>query len=1039
MNIRRAGDIREYAITQPITTIGRSKDNNVVLDDDLVSRYHARLEISTDVMYITDLGSSNGTLVNNTEIEPRVPYLLNEDDSISIGSFTLTVHLSTSADKTPVSVAEAESSAVTDESLAFMFPTVPALIVTTSQGTKELPLTQETLTIGRESTNDIVIDDQAVSRNHARLQLSPDGYKITDLGSTNGLTFESTRISEKLLADGDVLWITDSISITYKVPAKVEVPEAEAPAVQEKLDVKGRATLMIGRSEDNDIVLSHPAVSRRHARIVRHDPDGVYIIEDLDSSNGTFINGELIVQPTQLKRGDIIRVGPIKLVYTPETLEKTDESRDLRIDVIHVNQFVGKNVNLLQDISLTVKPHEFVAIVGGSGAGKTTLLKAINAFIPASSGQVLINGDYLYRNRDAHRSQFGYVPQEDIIHKELTVYEALDYSAKLRLPADTMPDDRRRRIDEVLKTLDIAERKDLPIRKLSGGQLKRVSIGVELLTKPGLFCLDEATSGLDPGIESQMMRLLRKLSDQGHTVLIVTHATKNVMLCDQVIFLARGGYLAYYGPPDQALSYFGVDDFDAIYEKLERELTPKAWGEQYLQSAQYRQYVEARLPEEAIVPSEAPKKPPRPGPQSKHISALLQFVILSQRNLNILIRDRVSMILMLLLAPFFGTLFFVFWQPGIFESDGGDPSKGAINLFLLAMVACMMGALSAMREIVKEADIYRRERMVTLKIAPYVLSKLWVAILLAIYQAGVFLLFLKLAGDWPGTSQMVAVYITLMLVILASMLIGLLVSAISRNQNITPLLIVMILVPQMLFGGIIPLSGLGAAGKAISKAMITTWSFESLVTISGMGKDIADDPCWQMSQEKRDELTDADKDGQCNCMGVNVFTNCNFPGIRDYYDPAVDEPEPMKPIEPGEPPPKPGEPPPRPEKPKWSNDPEAAQLQMDNYEEEMDEYKKEVDAWKAKTDEYQEEVEAYQDKVDHYRTEMDKWQTEFIEWKESRARAVKKAEAVIERINDQFGHAFNVKLGSHWGWMAVIMAINIGLILIVMRWRDRVK
>jgi ABC-type multidrug transport system ATPase subunit len=189
------------------------------------------------------------------------------------------------------------------------------------------------------------------------------------------------------------------------------------------------------------------------------------------------------------------------------------------------------------------------------------------------------------------------VPQDDIIHKELTVSQALDYAARLRLPADTTPAERARRVIEVLETLNLTERKNVPIQKLSGGKRKRVSIGVELLTQPGLFFLDEATSGLDPGTESQLMRLLRQLADEGHTILLITHATKNVMLCDQVAFLAKGGHLAYYGPPEEALKYFGVQDFDAIYQKLEGEQTPHAWDEKYRQSPQFKEYVVERLQE----------------------------------------------------------------------------------------------------------------------------------------------------------------------------------------------------------------------------------------------------------------------------------------------------------------------------------------------------------------------------------------------------------------------------------------------------------
>lgn len=1072
LEIRHAAKVSEYPLTQPITTIGRSSDNQIVLNDDLVSRHHVKLEWVEGITYVTDLGSGNGTLVNGTETEPRVPLPLKEGAIISIGNFTLTLRLSPPSGKAPTPIAKDKTVIFTGETPAFMPNVAPNLIITTPQGEREFSLTQDTLTIGRDAANDITIDNQAVSRHHAKLQRTPQGYEITDLGSTNGLTFESTLTPRKLLANGDILWISESVSLSYKAPVEAQVTEPSA--APEKLDVKGRHTLTIGRSQDNDVALDHPAVSRRHAYIFRQDPAGTYMIKDLDSSNGTFVNNEHVVQPRQLTPGDIIRIGPIKLVYTPETLEKFDESSSLRIDALHLNQYVGGNVNLLQDISLTIKPHEFVAIVGGSGTGKSTLLKALNGFIPASNGSVLLNGDTLYDNFDAHRSQLGYVPQEDIIHRELTVYEALDYSAQLRLPADTPSSDRRQRVNEVLETIDLTQRKDLPISKLSGGQLKRVSIGVELLTKPGLFCLDEATSGLDPGIESQMMHLFRKLSDQGQTILLITHATKNVMLCDHVIFLARGGYLAYFGPPDEALTYFGVDDFDGIYSKLEADTTPEAWAQRYRQSAHYQKYIESRSPQKTITPSESPYKAALPGSQSKHISSMHQFYILSRRNLSILLRDRVSLILMVALAPILGALNFLFWKRNLFDPVDGDANVIIINFFMVLMFACMVGALSVMRWIVKEADIYNRERMVTLKIAPYVLSKLWMAIMLAAYQAVVFLLFLTLAAGWPEVAQMTPVFLTLMLTILASMLAGLFISAISPNPNVTPLLIILVIVPQLLFAGLLPMGGFGAGGKLIGQTMSNKWALESLITISGIGKSIVDDPCWQMPEEERDKLTEADKEELCTSMGVNIFSQCDLPGVRSSYNPSVDEPEPLEPAKPNDPPDEPEEPPSNPDNPPahpgapppkppgslllmnpiayWQQM-EAWNMGMAMWQQEMEQYEKDMKTWEATMTEYgdamkeweeemkifQEEMEAYEDAMSKYQDEMEVWQDEFQEWKGDRAKAIGGAEAKISRLYEEYGDMFNVNLASQWGWMMIIMALNTGLILGAMKWKDRKK
>lgn len=947
----------------------------------------------------------------------------------------MTLHLSVTKEDIQSTTTEATLTQQQAKSPLALAVKEPTLVLTTPAGSSKFDLSKDIITIGRDPVSDIAIDDQEVSRQHAKMERKQDGYEIKDLGSTNGLTFKQKRIDHKTLANGDVLWLTKSISITYLAP----VEEAAPAGVPEKLEVKGQKLLTIGRSPDNDIVLDHPVVSRKHARIVQREPGDIYVLEDLGSSNGTFVNGVMVVQPVTLKKGDIIRIGTVKLTYSPDVIQTIDESSNIRLDVFHLNQRVSKTINLLQDISLSILPNEFVAIVGGSGAGKSTLMKALNAFNPATDGTVMINGDDLYKNLEAHKSQFGYVPQEDIIHKELTVYEALDYSARLRLPADTTPQDRHKRVTEVLATLDLTERKDLPVRKLSGGQLKRVSIGVELLTKPGLFCLDEATSGLDPGIESQMMRLLRKLCDQGNTILLVTHATKNVMLCDQVIFMARGGYLAYYGPPDEALKHFGVDDFDGIYEKLETVSTPKEWAEKYRQSTQYKKYIQARLPEHAAITPDTPRQAIKPGHKSRHISSLMQFLILTRRTMNILIRDRISLILMLLLPPIISSVDFFLWEPQMFNSSGGAATKVFISLYMAAMIGFLVGALSVMREIVKESDIYRRERMVTLKIGPYVLSKILTAIIIALYQAGIFILFMKITGDWPALSQLLSVYVTMFLAIFAGMLMGLLVSALSPNQNITPLLITVVLVPQLIFGGVIPLNYFGSAGKAVGQAMTTKWAFQSLVTISETGKDVATDPCWLLPEEERNKLTDEEKLEECICMGANIFTKCNFPGIHDFYNESVDTAEPAQPVKPGDPPEEPGDPPPQPEKSKIHQDPEMAEKQYKEWEEEMDEYRRKLDAYTAKTDKYRENLEVYQDAVNNYQDEMDRWQGEYQQWKEDRAQAIDKAEAVIDKSRDDYGHTFNVNLTAAWGWILVIMAINFIAIIIAIKWKDKMR
>lgn len=856
VEIRRGDERRDFVLAAGDVAIGRAADNDIVLDDPLVSRHHARLAWDGDGLRVTDLGSSNGTRVNDREIDPKEPNALAAGDVVGVGAFTLAIALPPAEDVT-LRPASAETLLVERSTLVFAPPS-PRLVVTTPRGVSEHPLDRDVITLGREAGNDIVVDDPVVSRRHALLRRSGDGYEIEDLGSANGLTSAGRPVSRARLADGDVLGIAETVTLAY-VLAAPGLPEE--PTRVRTLSLSGRASLTIGRGPQNDIALAHPAISRLHARILARD--GELIVEDTASANGTFVNGERVepAEPRRIVPGDTVRVGPVKFVVAPDALEQVDESRDLRLDALHLNQPVSRGLNLLQDISLSIRPREFVALVGVSGAGKSTLLDALNGFRPARDGNVLVNGTDLYRNAEACRTSIGYVPQDDIIHRELTVRQALDYAARLRLPADTSPPERRRRVDEVLETLGLTERAGVPVHRLSGGQRKRVSIGAELLTEPGLFFLDEATSGLDPGTESQLMRLLRSLADRGHTVLLVTHATKNVMLCDQVAFLVKGGHLAYFGPPDQALGYFGVTDFDGIYEKVEHELSPAEWGERYRRSAQYREFVVARITERygELVQLPRPSSAPSALPAgTRRPARLRQFWILSARYLSIIRRDRVNLLLLFLIAPILGSIDLIAWPRDVLDRRDGDVMRAMSMLFLAAVIPFLVGALSSVREIVKEVPIYRRERAVVLDITPYLLSKVWVGALFALYNAAVLLAIKMLAVDMSnlGPSGIAQVYVTLALAAMSGVVWGLLISSIAPREEQAMLLVIVVVVVQIVFsGGLVPLDRLGSVGGALSDATSTKWVFQGLATATEV------------------------KSGQCDGP---TLAACQLPGIQAY-------------------------------------------------------------------------------------------------------------------------------------------------------------
>src|SRR5256714_2875007 len=371
-----------------------------------------------------------------------------------------------------------------------------------------------------------------------------------------------------------------------------------------------------------------------------------------------------------LKLGDEIRIGPYKLVYEANQLTQYDESNFIRIDALNLKKTGNNNVTLLSNLSFSIPPRKFVALVGGSGAGKSTLMDALNGLRPAQQGTVLYNGQDYYHNLAAFSTQLGYVPQDDIIHRDLTVERALYYAARMRLPQDFTEAQIQQRMQEVLEDVEMTFRRHLLVSKLSGGQRKRVSIALELLANPSVFFLDEPTSGLDPGLDRKMMFLLRKLADKGHTIVLVTHATNNINGSDYVCFLCQGGRLAFFGPPNDAKTYFEKTDFAEIYSALEpteqNKNIPQEAEQRFKASSYYQQYVRTPLEQGPagranVVGATVEVKPPRRGNPMK------QFRLLTMRYMELLKNDTGNLLILLLQAPIIALILFFLAAPLTFS------------------------------------------------------------------------------------------------------------------------------------------------------------------------------------------------------------------------------------------------------------------------------------------------------------------------------------------------------------------------------------
>lgn len=702
---------------------------------------------------------------------------------------------------------------------------------------------------------------EVLSRRQAILEKEGVDYRIYDGDGTspsrNGLFVNQTRISfleGHLLKDGDCIKIGQSpenqILLTYLNPAN-------SPLVmpsRRRLVLRGLKDwpVQIGRAPSSDnygsMCLDAPTVSRLHA-IIYPDGQQEYVLQDL-STNGTFVDGQRVDKRVHLKNENTIKIGPFSLLYRNETLELLDTGNQIRLDVHRLRRTVtdkqyGEKV-ILNDVSLVIEPGQLVALIGGSGAGKSTLMKSLVGIEPTTSGKVFLNGDDLRQNWAMYRSQIGYVPQDDIVHLDLRVEEVLEFACKLRLPPDT---DVAQVVNATLEQIKLSHVRTNFVRNLSGGQRKRVSIGVELLADPKLFFLDEPTSGLDPGLDKEMMRLLRELADQGRTIVLVTHATANIEVCDRITFMGRGGKLCYFGPPREALQFFEMPSndlkyFSDIYIKLDQGVTKAEvqatvdyWSQRYLSSTEYQTYVQAAL---------------SPGKTNQFrtddtvytgIPPVKQLVLLSQRYLRLMLRDRGSLLLALLSGPIaIGLTAWILQGDtplGKLDSPDIAQAPSALRvLFVFSCIAIWIGLASSVREIVKESAIYARERLINLGLLPYLASKFLLRFGLALAQTLLILAAVLIGFHAPEPKLIpwsLGLGITTGLTLFASISLSLMLSALAKNENEANNILPLIMIPQIILSGVL-FELKGIPGK-LAWLTISRWSmgaYGSLVGVNDM-------------------------------------------------------------------------------------------------------------------------------------------------------------------------------------------------------------
>ncbi|WP_326808906.1 MULTISPECIES: FHA domain-containing protein [unclassified Streptomyces] len=610
--------------------------------------------------------------------------------------------------------------------------------------------------------------------------------------------------------------------------------------------------MRIGRALENELVVSDLQVSRNHAEF-HSSPDGRCEIRDLGSHNGTYINGQPMPKSgtAVITPQDIVGIGHSTFRLVGDRLEEFVDTGEVSFSARHLTVKVDGGKVILNNVTFGVPEKSLIGVIGPSGSGKSTLLRALTGYRPADVGEVLYDNRNLYKQFAELRQRIGLVPQDDILHKELKVRTALRYAAKLRFPGDVAEAERNARVEEVLAELKLDIHATKRVTSLSGGQRKRVSVALELLTKPSLIFLDEPTSGLDPGMDRDVMQLLRGMADDGRTVLVVTHSVAELRLCDKLLVMAPGGGVAYFGPPEEALNFFGYDSWADVFSAFEnyREYD---WMGRWQGSQHYQMYaaeIDAAQPQQdpyALQQQQAMQPTRLQKPQSWGS----QLWTLVSRYVSVISADRSFLVLSFVTPLILGLV------STLMPSDYGltaPPLKtnrdaGPI-LLILAIGACFSGAANSVRELIKERVIYERERATGLSRSAYLMSKVIVLAVVAAIQGVLMCVVGFYPRDLPDEGLLMnnpAFEMALVMIALGgtSMMFGLIISSLVKTSEKTMILLVLFAVIQVVFTGVLFKLFDSPGVEQFAWLMPSRWAIAGLGTTIELGR--------MMPQDKKD-------------------------------------------------------------------------------------------------------------------------------------------------------------------------------------------
>jgi ABC transport system ATP-binding/permease protein len=749
--------------------------------------------------------------------------------------------------------------------------TAPAITVR-SGGWQRTFAPSDDVVIGRDVRADVRIPHPRISRSHVILRYLDGGWVAVDDNSSNGIFVEDQRVQSVEVRDERTIHLgnPDGPRLTFELGAAL--PADECPT-------QARVSITIGRSTDNDIVVADVLASRHHAKLVITDV-GVQLHNT--EGSGTFVNGAKVTA-TALAEADVVTIGNVDFVFTEGALVRRTQPAATTggLQVRDVSLAVEGNAILLDRISFNARPGTLTAVIGPSGSGKSTLSRAVVGSAQPTSGSVFFDGRDLHAEYASLRSRIGLVPQDDVVHGRLTVAQALKFAAELRMPADTTAGDRRRVIVQILEELELTAHATTRIDKLSGGQRKRVSVALELLTGPSLLVLDEPTTGLDPALDRAIMAMMRRLADAGRVIVVVTHSLAFLDECDQVLLLAPGGKTAFCGTPDELGSAMGATDWADIFtivsadpDGVQRRFMERAETGADERLREENTGADERLREENTGADErlreentgtedtavhlATDRPAQPAEPAR-TSVWRQFSTIARRQVQLLAADRGYLAFLVMLPFIIGLLPLTvaghagFGHP---PSDGSAPFEPKHVIALISFAAILMGATLTVRDLVGERAIFRREQSAGLSASAYLLAKVAMFGAVAVIQSAILVLVVTAPGfGKPGPSSaaalgipMLELFVGVAATCVTAAVLGLALSSLARTNDQVIVLLAVALVTQLVFaGGFIPVTGRPLLAT-IAWIMPGRWGFAataSTADLSNIVVGIAQDSHWQ--------------------------------------------------------------------------------------------------------------------------------------------------------------------------------------------------